>query len=117
MDRKDTYTVGRRTSKHRLLPFDSLEWLVGAKLKILGGYHFQDGEHPDGDIVVVGDYPKTLLVEMTWKRSRWGLDLEPRTYRTAIPKASIVCGDVRLQTVDGTMITPDMVSALGYVDD
>ena len=107
---------GERAQLHAQRPFKSLAWLIGTPLKIISGIRFYGDEHPDGEVRIVEDRPNTFLLEMDFIRSIWGLTLPARTIRLLIPKASIVCGDVRLQTVSGRRILPDDVIQYGEAE-
>lgn len=98
----------------RQLPYKSLAWLIGTPLTIMKGIEFQSGVYPDGTVRIIEDYPKTILLEMEWIHSTWGLTLPPRKLLMQIPKASLACGDVVLKIADGRMIHPDDIADYGY---
>lgn len=111
MDRGVVYTTSQQKKDHmRTSQFESLAFLIGEPLTIVKGIVFQGGFAPDGEVKIIADYPKTILIDMEFRISRWGLDIEPRHVRQMIPKAAIVCGDVILKRIHGGPITPDMVS-------
>ena len=111
MDRGVVYTTSQQKKDHmRTSQFESLAFLIGEPLTIVKGITFQGGFAPDGEVRILADYPKTILLDMEFRISRWGLDIPPRHVRQMIPKAAIVCGDVILKRSNGGPITPDMVS-------
>lgn len=113
---KRTYHTGEKARLHRSRKFNSLGWLIGTPLKILHGVEFQGGRHPDGEVKIIQDFPNTILLEMNFIASDWGLTLPARTILTQIPKASLACGDVKFRTMDGRIIGQDDVSSLGNAE-
>lgn len=111
MDRGVVYTTSQQKKNHmRTSQFESLAYLIGEPLTIVRGITFQGGHAPDGEVKIIGEWPKTILLDMEFVISRWGLDIPPRHVRQMIPKAAIVSGDVILKRIHGGPITPDMVS-------
>lgn len=111
MDRGVEFKKTHGSKNHmRTTQFESLAYLIGEPLTIVKGITFQGGYAPDGVVMITGDWPKTIMLDMEFRISRWGLQMEPRHIRQMIPKAAIACGDVVLKRVNGGAITPDMVS-------
>ena len=95
----------------RSIHYENLSWLIGEKLKIIKGIEYQGGYAPDGDVMIIADFPNTILLEMTFIRSRWWVSVPPRKIKQLIPKAALACGDVVLSRIHGGLITQDMISA------
>lgn len=71
------------------------------------------GELPD-TIEVVEQYDDWLLVEMTFSKSDWGMTGE-RKIRRGFTKGAMLCGDVRLEKWDGTLLIGDEVGEWEYM--
>lgn len=88
--------------------FEDLSWLAGMALEMIKGP--VESHLPDGRVRLVADYPDTILVEMEYIESKWGLMMGPRWIRLLIPKASLYCGDVLLRVRSTKeMITGELV--------
>lgn len=105
---------GEHQMLHATTKYKSMRALVGAKVRIDRGVTYMDGQEPDGDITILEDYGRTILLDMEWIRSVWGIDMAPRHVRTLITKASLACGDVVLRLTDGTRILPEQVAEFTY---
>lgn len=75
-----------------------LVWLEGIPLEFKGGI---DSDSlitpPDGRVQIIRVYENTLLLEMEFVESKWGIkDMKPRKLRWLVPKAAVFQGDVRL---------------------
>jgi len=61
-------------------------------------------------IVVVDEYPKHILLEMTYTGSYFGIKVAPRKIRRRINKAAMFCGDVQIRrTSDNRLLTGDII--------
>lgn len=93
---------------HRSSQYADMSWLIGEPLEIRGGLDLE--ANPD-HAEVIAEYPNTLLLEMIFAKSIWAANIPPRKVRVMIPKASIICGDVRLFLEHvKKYVTADMVS-------
>lgn len=75
--------------------FEDLSWMIGMNLELVKGPW--ESHAPDGRVRMIADYPETILVEMEYVESKWGLTMPARWIRLQIPKASLYCGDVVLK--------------------
>ena len=93
--------------------YTCLRYLEGAKLRILSGVHLE--AEPE-EVILVKDYPNTVLVRMKFVKSDWGLTLPPRYVNLMIPKASLAVKHVWLEVAEtgealhGRAIAPIMLS-------
>lgn len=115
MDRGVVYTTSKSRNRMRSRNFESLAWLIGQPLKI-SGLTYHGGYEPDGIVQIIADYPDTVLIDLEFVISRWGLQIEPRHIKTMINKAAIVCGDVKISRVNGGPVTVDEVSKLETIN-
>lgn len=61
-------------------------------------WSFEDYREQPAQARILKDYPKTVLVELTYERSAWGTrQLPPRKIVKMISKAAMATGDVALK--------------------
>lgn len=78
-----------------------LRYLEGADVKIVHGIDF---DVLPTRVKLTKDYGRKIMLELTFTGSIWGLNVPPRTYKRMVLKQSLVCGDVKLATMDGRPI-------------
>ncbi|MBR3243731.1 MAG: hypothetical protein IKF90_13725 [Parasporobacterium sp.] len=101
------FKLGR--GRHMSNRYDSLRYLEGAEVKLISGIRCE--ESPD-EVIIVKDYPKTVLIRMRFTRSIWGLQIPPRYIYQMVAKASMACGDVRMKTLEGDPLYGDGITAI-----
>lgn len=58
----------------------------------------ENGEKMPSRARILKDYPRTVLFELTFEGSEWGISqLPPRRIVKAIPKAAMAAGDIRVK--------------------
>lgn len=93
--------------------YADLRYLEGAKLRILSGVRLE--AEPE-EVVLVKDYPQTVLIRMKFVKSDWGLTIPPRYVMLMIPKASLAVKDVWMELAEtgealhGRAIAPELLS-------
>ena len=90
-----TYLERRR---HMCKRYASLRYLEGSEVRLLSGITCCQ---PPDEVVIVKDYPDTVLIRMRFTKSLWGLHIPPRYINQMLAKASMACGDVKLKTMEG----------------
>ena len=94
---------------HRSVYFKPLDYLIGVPLQVVKG-SIEIHAAPDS-VMIVEDYQKSVLVEMTFTSRLFEGRFQPRSYKVLVPKASIACGDVILKRLDtNRIIDPHEVS-------
>ena len=78
--------------------YKTLKYLEGSPVQLVSG--ITSFWRPE-ETIILKDYPDTVLIQMKYKRSHWGLNLPSRYVRQLVPKASLAVGDVKLKTMDG----------------
>ena len=93
--------------------FKNMRWLEGRELKICGGV---DLYAVPERVVVLEDNQRTILTELTFKKSEFGIDMPPRKIKYSFDKAKIACGALQLKLKDsGEMI--ERSDVLEYCDE
>ena len=72
-----------------------MDYLEGTKVTAVRIPHVE--YLPDGDVTIVKDYPKAILVDMEYRKTHGWAAREPRHIRILVAKASLYCGDVVLK--------------------
>lgn len=75
--------------------FEDLSWLIGMALEMVRGPY--ESHLPDGRVMMLADYPETVLLDLEYIESKWGLMMGPRHIKLMVPKSALYCGDVILK--------------------
>ena len=81
--------------------YKDLKWLWGREVELYGDVILYA---LPSKIVMIRDYPNTMLLEMTFKGSEWGADVPPRKVRYLFDKAQFCCGKLKLRFADGVLL-------------
>ncbi len=92
------YHTAMKPRQHLSDHYDRLSYLEGADIRILSGI---DTSLPPEKVTIVKDLGRNLLLELTFVKSIWGLNIPQRSYKRMVLKQAIACGDVKLATMDG----------------
>lgn len=86
--------------------FKSMKYLIGEPLKAIRVPH---KDHlPDGEVMIVEEHEKTVLLDMEYIAHTWWGNIPPRHIRTLVSKASILCGDVVLKRMNGEVVRAEL---------
>ena len=108
------YVFSKEKTLHMSKKYANISYLVGSRLEILFGIAL-DAE-PE-EVILLEDYPETILIEMKFVEDIWNRDNpKPRYVRQMIAKSSLACGDVKLYSIDsdrplyGVAIAPNVLT-------
>lgn len=77
--------------------YKSLGWMEGRQVRIRRWLWDMDEFRPAPEkAIIVKDYPKTVLVDLEYTGSEWGIQAPPRHFKHMITKAAMAVGSVVL---------------------
>lgn len=94
--------------------YNSLADYIGRALDILRWY--KEYEFPPSEAKIIGDYPETVLIELTHTACEWGVKVPPRKIIKQITKAAMATGDIKLRVKEtGEILTGKAIGRLTQV--